>query len=88
MMCLSFRVSLFHLEKKRTEGLQYIVVILQKVYVRKYHLLFNYNFLLKYTRSWRQYRAFLREISAIKIQNVYRKYRTRSYINKLDQLFR
>ncbi|CAF3153265.1 unnamed protein product [Rotaria sp. Silwood2] len=64
-------VSLFQLEKKRTEGLQFIVIILQK-----------------YTRSWRQYREFHREISAIKIQRIYRKYRTRSYINKLNELFR
>ncbi|CAF0740879.1 unnamed protein product [Adineta steineri] len=64
-------VSLFQLEKKRTEGLQFIVTILQK-----------------YTRSWRQLRLFRREISAIKIQNMYRKYRARSYINKLNELFR
>jgi hypothetical protein len=43
---------------------------------------------LKYTRSWRQYQLFRREISAIKIQNMYRKYRARSYINKLSELFR
>jgi hypothetical protein len=48
----------------------------------------NYEFLLKYTRSWRQYREFRREISAIKIQNTYRKYRTRNYINKFNELFR
>ncbi|CAF1126177.1 unnamed protein product [Rotaria sp. Silwood1] len=64
-------ISLFQLEKKRVEGLQFIVTILQK-----------------YTRSWRQYREFRREISAIKIQRAYRKYRTRSYINKLNELFR
>ncbi|CAF1179599.1 unnamed protein product [Adineta ricciae] len=64
-------ISLFQLEKKRTEGLQFIVTILQK-----------------YTRSWHQYRLFRREISAIKIQNVYRKYRARSYISKLNELFR
>ncbi|CAF0979976.1 unnamed protein product [Rotaria sordida] len=64
-------VSLFQLEQKRTEGLQFIVTILQK-----------------YTRSWRQYRAFRREISTIKIQHAYRKYRIRSYINKLNELFR
>ncbi|CAF1653644.1 unnamed protein product, partial [Adineta ricciae] len=64
-------ISLFQLEKKRTEGLQFIVTILQK-----------------YTRSWHQHRLFRREISAIKIQNVYRKYRARSYISKLNELFR
>jgi myosin-1 len=64
-------ISLFQLEKQRTEGLQFIVTILQK-----------------YTRSWRQYRLFRREISAIKIQNIYRKYRTRDYINKINELFR
>ncbi|UJR31157.1 hypothetical protein I4U23_018664 [Adineta vaga] len=63
-------ISLFQLEKKRTEGLQFIVTILQK-----------------YTRSWHQCRLFRREISAIKIQNAYRKYRARSYITKLNELF-
>ncbi|CAF4613532.1 unnamed protein product, partial [Rotaria magnacalcarata] len=64
-------VSLFELEKKRTAGLQFIVVILQK-----------------YTRSWKQYRLYRREISVIKIQNFFKKYRARSYINKLNELFR
>ncbi|CAF1389118.1 unnamed protein product [Rotaria sordida] len=63
-------ISLFQLEKKRTEGLQSIVVILQN-----------------HVRSWRQFRTFHREISAIKIQNFYRKYYARSYINLLNQLF-
>ncbi len=51
-------------------------------------MFFKYKFLLKYTRSWRQYREFRREISAIKIQKGYRKYRTRSYISKLNEVFR
>lgn len=33
-----FRVSLFQLEKKRTEGLQFIVTILQKVFIIKIYL--------------------------------------------------
>ncbi|CAF4603745.1 unnamed protein product, partial [Rotaria sp. Silwood2] len=63
-------ISLFELENKRTEGLQSIVVILQK-----------------HVRSWKQFRIFHREISAIKIQNFYRKYRAQSYINQLNELF-
>lgn len=64
-------ISLFQLEKKRSEGLQFIVVILQK-----------------YTRSWKQLRLFRREISAIRIQQTFRKYRTRDYVKKLVELFR
>lgn len=64
-------ISLFQLEKKRTEGLDYIVTILQK-----------------YTRSWKQHRLFRREIASIKIQNTYRKYRARTYMNKQYSQFR
>ncbi|CAM4793576.1 unnamed protein product [Rotaria magnacalcarata] len=38
-------------------------------------------------RSWIQNRKFRRENSAIKIQNYYRKYRIRSYINQINELF-
>ncbi|CAF1230175.1 unnamed protein product [Adineta steineri] len=64
-------ISLFQLENKRREGLQVIVVLLQK-----------------HVRSWRQCRKFHRENAAVKIQNFYRNYRIRNFINQLNEAFR
>ena len=82
------RVSLFELEKKRTDGLQSIVVVLQKVWKWKLKISFYLYFSFQHLRSWRQYRIFHRDIAAVKIQNFYRKYSARNYINQLTKLFR
>ncbi|CAF0984026.1 unnamed protein product, partial [Didymodactylos carnosus] len=64
-------VSLFQLERKRTEGLNFVITIIQK-----------------YTRSWHQQKLFAREMAAIRVQRAYRKYRTRTYVKKLNDAFR